>query len=635
MYLPRRLASLFLPTPTSPSLLPRSIARQTEKYLMDPLTDTAPILPFLELQEERESNEQGGINSEESRLASLQRLPWYRRPSVAWLLPLVFLLAIVMSLAIAPQGQMTLRIICKTYLLNHPGPLDDQDECSSPTMQAYAAVVASRMMSLKSITAILTLGYYTSRSDRLGRKYLIYLSMIPTICSQLLLIHMNLNNSRWNVALLYVNALITGCLCADEILQPALLAYIADCTLADKRSMAIGNVMMVLAVGMILGPVMGAYLMEKTMDIDSGLVASTALLSISTLYITLLPESLVKVPNGHVNEVVQSEEAEDALKPSWSPSRRAGQFLADKFDPMLDFLPGRIKPTPEADVMPSRYTLSLLVLAYVMMDFSSKGTAAVFIPYSNLRYGWTTLEDQIYFAFSGASFFVVYMFLFPAMQFVYKHVTAAATSTATTSTTTTAGEQDELAHERSISSSSSSSNEGPSDISDPERRPLLRKKDVSHAHMVEETVTQVGSNAGDSIRKDLAFFAMGALLLAVESTVIAVFDTPVILFVGSGMRSVASVGVASFLSFLTSYVPLEQTGRMLGGISVMGALSGAGASLVYGWVFGETSGRWPWMVYGVSGVVCWCSFGVATTAAAAVWTGRGEREGKRGDTRNP
>ena len=152
----------------------------------------------------------------------------------------------------------------------------------------------------------------------------------------------------------------------------------------------------------------------------------------------------------------------------------------------------------------------------------------------NLKYGWATLEDQIYFAFTGVSLFVVYMFVFPAMQFVYKHVTAA------TTTTTKTGEQDKgssssstsrPAHERS-SNSSNSSNEGPSDISDPERRPLLRKKDVSHAHMVEETVTQVGSNAGDSIRKDLAFFAMGALLLAVESTVIAVFDTPVILFIG-------------------------------------------------------------------------------------------------------
>ncbi|KAF9349484.1 hypothetical protein BGX34_001768 [Mortierella sp. NVP85] len=332
-----------------------------------------------------------------------------------------------------------------------------------------------------------------------------YLSLISTICSQLLLIYMNLKNSRWNVVLLYVNALVVGCLSADEILQPALLAYIADCTLADKRSSAIGNAMMVLAVGVILGPVLGAYLMEKTEEISSGVVASVAIMIISTLYLTLLPESLAKAPNGHMDDVVQSEEAEGTLKPSLS--RRASQFLVDKFGPMLDFLPGRIKPAPEADVMPSRYTVSLL----------------------NLKYGWTTLEDQIYFAFMGVSLFVVYVFVFPALQFMYKHVVAAAGAT----TTRTAGEQDEGSHSGGLAhgESSSSSSEGPSDISDPERRPLLRKKDVSHAHMAEETVTQVGSNAGDSIRKDLAFFAMGAMLLAVESTVIAVFDTPVILFV--------------------------------------------------------------------------------------------------------
>lgn len=117
----------------------------------------------------------------------------------------------------------------------------------------------------------------------------------------------------------------------------------------------------------------------------------------------------------------------------------------------------------------------------------------------------------------GATLFVVYMLVFPAMQFVYKQQVAADKGK---------GKKSRLAQEEEEESNSAS------DISDPERTPLLRRQEVSHARMAESSVTQAGSNAGDSIRKDLAFFAMGTLLLAVESTLIAVFDTQVILFIG-------------------------------------------------------------------------------------------------------
>lgn len=127
-----------------------------------------------------------------------------------------------------------------------------------------------------------------------------------------------------------------------------------------------------------------------------------------------------------------------------------------------------------------------------------------------LRYGWETFEGQIYIAFVGVSTLVVYIALFPAMQFVYKHVTA-----------DRRGKGSRLAQESS----------GSSDIPDlTERTSLLQ--DGPNAHMAEESVTQDGSNAGDTIRKDQAFFVLGMLLSAFGYILIVIFDTPAIQFIG-------------------------------------------------------------------------------------------------------
>lgn len=45
------------------------------------------------------------IDNEAIRLAALQDLPWYRRPSLYWLLPFVFMAAIVLGVSAGPQEQ--------------------------------------------------------------------------------------------------------------------------------------------------------------------------------------------------------------------------------------------------------------------------------------------------------------------------------------------------------------------------------------------------------------------------------------------------------------------------------------------------------------------------------------------------
>lgn len=92
------------------------------------------------------------VGTEERRLRTLELLPWYSRPSIRWLMPLAVMLALIIGISSAPQDQMVIKIICKDYLRRQGGPdIDVEDECVTPTIQAVAAVVVSRLRSVKHI----------------------------------------------------------------------------------------------------------------------------------------------------------------------------------------------------------------------------------------------------------------------------------------------------------------------------------------------------------------------------------------------------------------------------------------------------------------------------------------------------
>jgi len=161
--------------------------------------------PIHDLQEEGADGSTTPPLDETARLAYIQAMPWYRRPSLTWLLPFVLLLALIMGIIQAPQEQLMIKIICKDHLRNNTGvPLVaglslptynsdlgvevttpptasnvisshdfslwnrnrteereryDENPCNAAPVQAYGALVLSRVRSLKHVTGKNTLPY--------------------------------------------------------------------------------------------------------------------------------------------------------------------------------------------------------------------------------------------------------------------------------------------------------------------------------------------------------------------------------------------------------------------------------------------------------------------------------------------
>ncbi|KAF9904850.1 hypothetical protein EC991_002278 [Linnemannia zychae] len=96
--------------------------------------------------------------TEAERMALLESLPWHRRPSIMWLLPFVFLLALMMGMSSAPQDQQVIIIVCRDYLRGkdrHPligGHKGEAEVCKAPEIVAAAARIMGYLSALKSVT---------------------------------------------------------------------------------------------------------------------------------------------------------------------------------------------------------------------------------------------------------------------------------------------------------------------------------------------------------------------------------------------------------------------------------------------------------------------------------------------------
>lgn len=89
-------------------------------------------------------------------LAHLQRLPWYKRPSVDWMMPMLFLLSMTVNAIVSPKEQLAIRIICKDfYTILSPASGQflalGEDTCKQPAVLAAAALLHSRVGAIKGI----------------------------------------------------------------------------------------------------------------------------------------------------------------------------------------------------------------------------------------------------------------------------------------------------------------------------------------------------------------------------------------------------------------------------------------------------------------------------------------------------
>ncbi|KAF9400827.1 hypothetical protein BGZ94_005378 [Podila epigama] len=203
-----------------------------------------------------------------------EHLPWYKRPTAMWLIPIFGLVAVTGGMMTSSIGQFHASLLCREYLNHHtptnatlaaiieaakasPGgltqflfdsagmepsgmmaPLRPAPECLAPEIQAYTAKVLAVAEVLGAVTGSLSIGYYTSLSDKYGRARVMSVSSVNTLWVLLALI---LQGKFWDqvgLALLIASSFVGGILGGWGLGMTLTLAYAADCTDPSKRSLA-------------------------------------------------------------------------------------------------------------------------------------------------------------------------------------------------------------------------------------------------------------------------------------------------------------------------------------------------------------------------------------------------------------
>ncbi|KAG0363078.1 hypothetical protein BGZ54_008357 [Gamsiella multidivaricata] len=408
-----------------------------------------------------------------------------------------------------------------------------------------------------------TIGYITSLSDRYGRKALIYITLIPTMLTQALIVYMAHPSTKLGVSILYADAVFTGVLGAGLLLEPSLNAYIVDCTSQEGRSLSMGYVMVALAVGLIAGPMLGEYLIKLTGDMTTAVMISIAIQCILILYAIVLPESLPKSIQLHNADVAAQT---GGVKPATETSIliKAKNGIRAILDPLLLFLPGKIDTSSDVNVVPARYTLITLIAAYGFLQFASN-------------------ESRLSLDNARAASFIVYVGIFPVLKKMYKILIEK--------------ESPEVVHTSIYSPPYVGHNE------------ISQLPDVGMSNIDVETLEDIlhppSSNAdaaarSRSVQNDLSFFIFGSTMYLIGHAIVPLVETEAAVLVACCIRALASVALPSFMSLFTSYVPVHQTGKALGGICLLDTITMTVSSLLYGWVFSKSSVAMPSAVFLVS-----------------------------------
>jgi MFS family permease len=108
----------------------------------------------------------------------------------------------------------------------------------------------------------ISIGYLSTLSDYLGRKFVFRLSTIGLILS---IINIIIVANYWKIIgikFLYIGSIIEGLLGGVIAINTACHAYLSDCTSSENRSVAFGLMHASAFCGMAIGPIFGGLVVN-------------------------------------------------------------------------------------------------------------------------------------------------------------------------------------------------------------------------------------------------------------------------------------------------------------------------------------------------------------------------------------
>ncbi|KZT56416.1 MFS general substrate transporter [Calocera cornea HHB12733] len=281
--------------------------------------------------------------------------PWYKRPSPWWLIPTLLVSSTLSSMTMAPKVEVYNKLVCREHrpeysshdppilmpghpqeelvhtgpgpvVPGHPGEAQDSVELlnyvqeayrwrpdppasaykggvkspsalcrADPVVQAEVAKISTAMTTLMGLLAVLTTGYWSSKSDVWGRTRILAISIagvLVTDANFLLVAHAS-DYLPGGYRFLVVGPVIDGLVGGMPTATAAAHAYVGDSTPPEARGRMFSLYAGLIFTGIGLGPSLGSLLIKYTDDLLSVFYLTTLGHILYAIAITVfIPESL-------------------------------------------------------------------------------------------------------------------------------------------------------------------------------------------------------------------------------------------------------------------------------------------------------------------------------------------------------
>ncbi|PLB33206.1 pentatricopeptide repeat protein [Aspergillus candidus] len=340
--------------------------------------------------------------------------PWWKRPSIHWLMPLLLLYMLGVGGTAVPKINLMISLVCRDYLAEreaqNPGftylpvvPGGENRQCQIPEVQSQVAQFQLYFNLLGGILSALVSPLLGRLSDRHGRVRILAFSVLTTVLGEAIIVLMAAQAETVPLNVLLLSALFDGLGGSFTAAIALTSSYISDCTATDGRSVAFGYMYGTFFGGIAGGPLLVALLLKKTGNILDVFYTALALVSFVLVALCLVvPESLT------------AAQRESALAKHHATLARKGQLARSKVLTMVRHLHPRKLVAPLAILSPVVGRPSLLfpgrrgaspalrrnILLLAAIDTVAFGVAmgasAVIVIYAEYLFGWGTVEASLY-----------------------------------------------------------------------------------------------------------------------------------------------------------------------------------------------------------------------------------------------
>ncbi|KAI1474037.1 MFS general substrate transporter [Daldinia eschscholtzii] len=373
--------------------------------------------------------------------------PWWRRPSVYWLLAPYLLFSLAFGGIIVPKLNLIVHLICRTHFtdrqqlepnpINPLGPLGaDNDLCTSAPVQKQVAVFTLVLSALTGALSAITAPKVGSLSDRYGRKRLMVMASCGGLINECITIlaakFPDVVGYHWLLLGAFFDG-ITGSFTAGSILSHS---YTSDCAAPSRRGVHIGYLHACLFTGLAFGPLIAGYFVKWTGSLISIFyVVLGCHTAVILFFWFVLPESISKKSQLAAREKhrAENEAAAVQLRSSLPDSvqvflgPRAASFIDDHMGTWLPallganpFAPLKILVPSGRDNGPLRRNLIILSLIDTMLLSAAMGAGTVIVLYSEYMFHWDTPEASQFVSVVSLVRVAILLCILPAINYVFR-----------------------------------------------------------------------------------------------------------------------------------------------------------------------------------------------------------------------